>query len=219
MKLTSINKSTVPSLTAKANARGFILPLAMLICTIVLIISSGITVILAKEVYFSRLSRQGQLAYYAADNGVMCSLMIDDKYVDPDTGYGIFPYDQLTQADPNQAISDTLTKVNINRQVKNLSSLVLNDITCAASPIFDVALTGFAVTNFDRVNSLGATERGYSSSFSMRMNLGEDTYRCASITINKTSNYRQIISRGYASCYGGQTQTIERAVVSTTDSL
>jgi hypothetical protein len=198
---------------------GFILPLALLICTIVLIISSGITIILAKEVYFSRLTRQGQLAYYAADNGLMCALMVDDKYVDPDTGYGIFPYDQLTQADPNQALIDTLDKVNVTRQIKNLSSLVLNDITCATSPIFDVALTSFAITTFDRVNSVGVTERGYSSSYSMRMNLGDDVYRCASITINKTPNYRQIISRGYAACYGSQAQTIERAVVSTTDSL
>lgn len=197
--------------------RGFILPLTMLICTIVLLISSGITVILAKEVYFSKLSRQSQIAYYAADDGAMCAVMIDDKYVDPDLGTGIFPYDQLT--DPTVYINNVLSKVNLQRQQRNLSSLMLNDITCATSAIFDNEVTSFTVTPFSRVNSHGTTENGYTSSYSMKMNLGDGNYRCADITINKTANYRQIISRGFAICTESWRQPIERAVVNTTESI
>ena len=198
-------------------SRGFILPLAMLICTIILIISTGITNILVKEVYFSKLSRMSQLAYYAADDGVMCAVMVDDRYFDTDTGYGIFPYNQLI--DPSTAIQNTLDKVNTERQVKNLSSLVINDIACATAPIFDTTVSGFTTDIFSRINSLGATENGISSTYSMRMNLGDGNFRCALITVNKTANYRQIISRGYATCLESTIQPIERAVVNTTESL
>jgi hypothetical protein len=63
-----------------------VLPLTLIICVIILTISAGISIILAKELYFSRLSRLSQVAYYAADDGMMCATMIDDKYIDPDTG-------------------------------------------------------------------------------------------------------------------------------------
>jgi len=50
------------------------------------------------------------------------------------------------------------------------------------------------------------------------MNLGDNTERCAKVTVNKTPNYRQIISQGYASCPGTRGSTpIERAVVSETE--
>lgn len=199
--------------------KGFILPLTMLITTVVLIISSGITAILAKEVYFSKLTRQSQLAYYAADNGISCAVLIDDKYFDPDTGSGIFPFNQLI--DPATEMQTTLTKVNIERQGRGLSSLVLTDIRCATSAIFDpdTSVSAFTTIPFSRVNSLGATETGRESSFSMKMDLGDGTYRCADITVSKTANYRQVISRGYASCFQYGTQQVERAIVNTTESI
>lgn len=203
------------SLYKSIATRGFILPLTMLICTIVLLISSGITNILAKEVYFSRLSRQSQLAYYAADTGVMCAIMIDDKYLDPNTGSGIFPFNQLI--DPATSMQNTMTEVNLERQSKNLSTLSLNNITCATSPIFDATLSNFSTTAFSRVNSIGVTENGWASSYSMRMDLGDGTFRCANVTVNKTSNYRQIISRGYANCLANSLQQVERAIVNTTE--
>ncbi len=198
-------------------SKGFILPLTMLICTIVLLISSGITVILSKQLYFSKLSKLSQIAYYSADNGVACTVMIDDKYYDPDTGYGIFPHDPLVE--PTTAIANTLEQVNLARQVRNLSTLTLTDLKCATSPIFDIDpdTSNTTFTAFSRLNSQGVTENGYTTSFTMRMAIGDGNYRCARVTVNKTANYRQIISRGFATCQQNLKQSVERAVVNTTE--
>lgn len=198
--------------------QGFILPLTMLVCTIVLIIASGVTTILAKQIYFAQLERQSQAAYYAADNGAMCAVLIDDKYYDPTTGTGIFPYDPINP--PFTYMDDVMQYVNDDRADRNLTSFELTDIRCATSYIFNQGgTTNFAVAPFSRINSLGAPESGRSSSFSMRMDLGDGTYRCADITVNKTLHYRQIISRGYATCNENASVRIERAVINTTEDL
>jgi hypothetical protein len=55
---------------SKHKTKGFVLPLTLLICMIMLMIATGISIILAKELYFSKLSRLSQIAYYAADSGL-----------------------------------------------------------------------------------------------------------------------------------------------------
>lgn len=205
----------ISTLFLYTKTRGFIIPLALLICVIILAIATSISTILSKEVYFSRLSRQSQVAYYAADNGMMCATMVDDSYVDPATGSGIFPYDPLLS--PDAHMQNTLAAVNIQRGFKGYPSLTLNSIKCATSDIFNQAVTGFSVGAYSRINSSGVTENGKSSLFAMRMDLGDGTVRCATIIVNKTANYRQIISRGFSSCGGSGLQTIERAVVSTSE--
>jgi hypothetical protein len=148
-----------------------------------------------------------------------CAVMIDDKYFNLDTGSGIFPHDSLI--DPSTAIQSTLAKVNIERQTRNLSSLTLGDIRCGTSDIFDsnIDTSNFRSVSFSHKNSLGVFENGYSSSYSMRMDLGDGTFRCADVVVNKTINYRQIISRGYASCLKNGTQQVERAIVNTTEAI
>ncbi len=193
--------------------KGFVLPLTLIICVIILTISTGISIILAKELYFSKLSRLSQVAYYAADSGLMCATMIDDKYVDPETGLGIFEYDNLVS---RQAVLD---KVNISRVANGLSAIALNDIKCATSAVFDDSVSSFAVTPFVRLDSGGNPDTGQTSTFDMRMDLGEEEYRCATVTVNKTSKYRQIISRGFASCNSVFAYPIERAIVSTAESM
>lgn len=195
--------------------RGFVIPMALLISTIILAVATGISTILTKEVFFSRLSRQSQVAYYAADSGIMCATMIDDTYVDPNTGIGIFPFSEYV--DGMSYIQDTLNSVNSQRIQKGYSSLSLYSIKCATSDIFNASVTGFRINNFSRVNSSGVTENGKSSIFSMRMDLGDATARCATIIVNKTANYRQIVSRGFSTCGEVNSQTVERAVISTTE--
>lgn len=191
--------------------RGFVLPLTLVVCVIILTVATGISVILAKELYFSRVSRLSQLAYYAADNGLMCATTIDDRYIDYETGYGIFPYNTLVSS---QMVLD---KVNAARVADGLSPIALNDITCATSEIFDTAVTGFAVTPFSRIKASGEVDNGRTSTFNMQMDLGDGQVRCATVLINKTPTYRQIISRGFASCDISSSYRIERAIVSSAE--
>jgi hypothetical protein len=192
----------------KARTRGFVLPLTLIICVIILTISAGISIILSKELYFSKLSRLSQVAYYAADNGLMCATMVDDKYVDPDTGLGIFQSDNLTTS---QMVLD---KINTNRQASGLPVLALTDIKCATSGVFNAsAPTSYSVAPFTHITS----NDGVQSTFSMQMDLGGGNMRCATVTVYKTPKFRQIISRGFASCTSVGLYPIERAVVSTTE--
>lgn len=190
--------------------RGFVLPFTLLICTIILSVSTSISVMLVKELYFSKLSRESQLAYYAADNGLMCATVVDDSYVDPETGLGIFEYKNDVPITPQ----DVLVKINTERTSQGLSVMTLNDIKCATSEIFNSVTNNYAVS----VNPYSHnSENGKSSSFMLRMDLGGGLKRCAKVTVNKTLSYRQIISQGYAECPGDRTTyPVERAVVSET---
>lgn len=193
--------------------RGFVLPLTLILSIIILTISAGISIILAKELYFSRLSRQSQIAYYAADNGLMCALMIDDHFIDPTTGIGIFQYNNLVSA------SSTLENINVDRVARGFPQITLNDIKCATSEIFDTNVTGYSLTPFTRVAANGTEETGETTTFSMKMDLGDGTYRCATVIVNKTATYRQVISRGFASCATTGLIPVERAVVNTTQGI
>lgn len=196
----------------KKKVRGFVLPLTLVVCVIILTIATGISIILAKELYFSRVSRLSQVAYYAADSGLMCATTVDDQYIDPDTGAGIFQYNTLVTS------QDVLTKINNARASQGLGVIALNDIACATAPVFDSTISDFSLAPFSRVDSAGNTEVGESSSFNMKMDLGNGEYRCAKVMVNKTATYRQIISRGFASCDTGLFYPVERAIVSTSES-
>lgn len=201
-------------LNKKRGIRGFVLPFTLLICSIILSIATAISVILVKELYFSKVSRESQIAYYAADNGLDCAVTVDDTYVNPATGLGIFESVSTTQA------SDVLAIVNEERQARGLTAITLsggNSIKCATSEIFNVSTNGFITQDFSRTNSLGNVESGRTSIFTLHMDLGDGTERCAKVTVNKTSTYRQIISQGYTTCPGGVYPPIERAIVNETE--
>lgn len=198
----------------KINFRGVVLPFTLLISSIILSVATAISVILVKELYFSKVSRESQTAYFAADNGLDCAIVVDDTYINPATGLGIFESTNTTTA------SDVLAIVNAERQAQGLSTLTLyggNSIKCAMSEIFNPTINGFITQPYSRVNSLGNTENGRTSIFTLHMNLGDGTERCAKVTVNKTSSYRQIISQGYTTCPGGILTPIERAVINTTE--
>ena len=207
--LTNKGEEALSTAVRAYRSRGFILPMTLLVCSIILTVATGISVILAKELYFSKVSRESQLAYYAADDAMMCAIMVDDQYVDTESGIGIFPYNALSD-NPLEDVLLVLDKVNIERQSRNLSSLVLNDIKCATAPIFDNTISSITFTP-DLVSG------GMTSIYSMRMTLGDGTYRCALVSVYKTETYRQIISRGFSSCGGGASKPIERAIINTTE--
>ena len=195
--------------------KGFILPFTMLISAIVLFITTGAMTLLSKQLYFSKLYKQSQVAYYAADDAVTCAIDIDDTYQGSD-GKGIFP--NSTSTDPSTYMEGVLAYVNVNRQLANLPTIdSLNDITCAQSKLFDPSASDFSVssTTYEHVTQTYGTEEGKTSSYSMKMDLGDGTYRCAKVTVNKTPTFRQIIAQGYAQC-DNPNGTVERAVVNTT---
>lgn len=190
--------------------KGFILPMAMLLCAIILTVSVGITTILAKEIFFSQLSRESQLAYYAADTALECASFIDDGYIDQTSGTGIFPT-------PTVSTTTTLASVNDVRTQRGLGQINIDQIKCATSPIFDSSVTGFAVTDSTRITSSGTTENTKLSTFYMTIDAGDGKQRCARVSVNKSGTWRQIIAQGFNTCNLSSNSLIERAVVSTSE--
>ena len=201
----------------KRGVKGFVLPFTLLICSVILSVATSISVILVKELYFSKISRESQVAYYAADNGLMCAVDIDDTYINPETGLGIF----VSSPTGTPSASDVLAIVNAERASRGLTAMNLygsDGIKCASSEIFSPTENSFNDNQvFNRINSRGISESGRTSTFMMHMDLGDGIERCAQVTVNKTPNYRQIISQGYATCPGGFVAPIERAVVNETE--
>ena len=196
--------------------RGFILPLTLLVCLIILMIATGISIILAKELYFSKISRESQIAYYSADDALMCAIMVDDKYIDTVTGLGIFPYDGLS-TDTTADMQKVIDEINKNRQARGFTTIAINDIKCGTVAILNPSASSFTTTPFNRMNSSGVTENGQKSSFFMRMDLGDGNFKCSNVLVYKTPTYRQIISRGFSTCGDTTARSIERAIVNTTE--
>lgn len=195
----------------KVKKRGFIVPMTLLITTIILTIATGISVIITKEIFFGRLGRESKLAYYAADTAMSCASSIDEKYIDSVTGLGIFRSATTTE-------QDVIDRINQERSKTGLLNIALTDIKCGTSLVFDTASnsSAFSVTDFTRNIPSGGTEAGKKSSFKLKMSLGDGTYRCASVVVNKTPTYRQIISRGFSSCDTSSNAT-ERAIINTSE--
>ncbi len=195
----------------KSKSKGFIVPMTLFITTIILTVVTGISIILAKEIFFGRIGRESKLAYYAADTAMSCAINIDEKYIDKDTGLGIFRYDTTTEG-------EVLDKINQDRNDAGLANITLNDIKCATSQVFntDTAGSSFSVSDFTR-DVGGTVESGKKSTFKLKMDLGDTTYRCASVVVNKTATYRQIIARGFSSCNLSGNQVTERAIINTSE--
>lgn len=193
--------------------KGFILPFTMLIVTLVLFVFMTGSNSLAKQLFFSKMYRQSQTAYYIADDAVSCTLSIDDTFQNDD-GYGIFP--GVTSDDPAEYMAETIDQINVRRLIAGLTTIFLEDIKCAQVAIFDTAQSGFEVSSTDyEYDGPSGLEVGKTSTFNMRMPDKDGTFRCAKVTVNRTQFFRQIIGQGYSAC-GGGLDSVERAVVNTT---
>lgn len=200
--------------------KGFVLPFTLFLCAIMILLTTSVTTVLNKQLYFSRLARQSQDAYYAADNAILCTTIIDSTYTDAN-GIGIFPYDStLDNVDLFTKMNETLLHVNTIRTSLSNNTLAssLDEIKCASSNIFNISSLSSSfkiVGTFSRTTSMGIPEEGKISSFNMKMDLGDGNFRCAKVTVKKTLTYRQIIAQGYSLC-DRPNGSIERAVISTT---
>jgi hypothetical protein len=202
------------------NTKGFVLPFTLFICAIMLLISTSVSSILQKQIYFSQIARESQAAYYAADDAVACVLSIEEIYTDSN-GSGIFPYNPTDDLSTVQATID-YTNLGRSSQVPPLFPLAatINDIKCSQSTMFNTLALGnnFTLTSFSRqvedpTNPPAMmTENGKTSTFSMKMALDDGTYRCAKVTVEKTPSYRKIIAQGYSRC-DRLNGAVERAVI------
>ena len=197
-------------LFSKQHNRAFILPLTLLITTVILAVSTGISTILVKQLFFSRLSRASHIAYYSADSGLACAIYIDDSYVDQNTGQGIFEYDPTVATGTwPQMVLDSVNALRTTRGIPVIP--LLDDIKCATTAVFTATSSNMTVSDF------GSPAEGRTTIFDLRMDLGDGTTRCAQVTVNKTPSFRQIISRGFNTCNFGANNFIERAVINTTE--
>lgn len=208
--------------------RGFVLPFTVFLVSIMIIVTTNVSSILTRQLFFSKVSRQSQTAYYAADNALACAITMDDTYVDQNTGQGIFPYDTggnnplplpLTTVSSNPDIQAALTDVNTRRASDSLPPLTLNDIKCAQNSVFNTDSTkeAYTISSIPATVTIspGVTEEAVVSSFKMKMPIGDGSYRCAKVSVIKSTTYRQIIAQGYALC-DRPDGAVERAVVNTT---
>lgn len=185
--------------------------------------------LLSKQMYFSRLYKQSQAAYYAADDAISCAISIDDTYTSDD-GLGIFPSSTTTDPgiEPGGYMYNVVEYINLKRTTAEtpLPAISLDDIKCGGSPIFKYASSSITVspTNYKYFSPSAGVEEGKTVTFTMRMDLGADPnditgirhlYRCSKVTVNKTPSFRQIVAQGYSSC-DSQNTTVERAVINTT---
>ena len=225
------------------NPQGFVLPFTMLITVLILFLTVSSMTLLSKQVYFSRLSKESQVAYYAADDAIACATSLDDSYLGAD-GIGIFPYSSTTNlgifhsGSPSYvsykyidtvlaSTSERLTAASlaIGGGVITVATSGPNAVMCSQSPIFDTdpaSVSAFATSSTDFVyhfinpaTHVPEVEYGQTSTYKMKMALGDGTFRCAKVTVHKTPSYRQIIAQGYSSCNINIT-SVERAVVNTT---
>jgi hypothetical protein len=217
--------------------RGFILPFTMLITVLVLFITTSALALLSKQQYFSKIYKQTQAAYFAADDAITCALSLDDAYVSDD-GLGIFPSSSTTPTNPDTYLDNVIQYVNTQRIALDPLAPVLtrSNITCGQSQIFAAGGSpsfdpGYRVSNYNFIyhfinpnTNQPDQEHGVAVSYNMKMDLGLDpadvahikhAYRCAKVTINKTASFRQVIAQGYSSC-DGTGNSVERAVVNTT---
>lgn len=196
--------------------RGYILPLAMILSTLILLVSFGITSIIVRQARFSRIMKESFIAFNAADLALTCSMFVDDNYYRT-TGLfptGFFPVDVATYpiASTSDEIAASLSIVNNDKASRGLPAVTLSDISCGSVPIFDVSKTGATSTDYTYNGSV--TQNGKKTTFSLKLPLSNGEYRCATVIVNKTQSYRQIISSGYSTCDVSDQNRLERVIVS-----
>ncbi len=198
---------------------GFILPLAMLLASLILLVSFGITSIIVREAKFTRIVRDSFVAYNAADMAVTCVAFIDNNYTNSNTSYGIFPTSTFTYsvAQSQNEIDDTITQINFDKGVRGLPSIVLNDVVCGGVHIFSNPETGIIYSSYVYTKSDGTTESGKKSTLTLALPLTNGEKRCAKVVFNKSPSFNQIIASGYSSCDSNVVHRLERVIISSSE--
>lgn len=189
------------------------MPLTLTLAALILTVTGGITMILGKELFFSRMTRESATAYYAADTALECAKALDAMYTDSQ-GNGLFD-------SPLHTATDTLAYVNTVRYSQGIGTINFLDIRCASVSIFDSGVTDIFSTTTDKYGNYLTDPYGASSTktyFTLPMNAGEGGgIVCAKVSVEKSNAWRQIIARGFNTCNFGARMLLERAVINTTE--
>jgi hypothetical protein len=124
------------------NKKGFVILFAILVSSLILLISAGIFSLVQKEVILSSSARESQRAFYAADSALECALFSDLVGIDspPRTPFIINPVG--AQADSFECGGDTIDSSHIGdtdeydfayviRYYNNLDDLNNQNNSCA----------------------------------------------------------------------------------------
>lgn len=152
------------------NSRGFVIPFSLMISTIILTISLGVSFILVKEISFSKINRDSLLAYYSADEALYCAKYLDTWYRDTTqpTPPNLFPLNSDT-------LNATLGIYGLNK----------DNVTCDGSTLGDLSITG-------------CSGSGCITTYRMTMDLGGST-RCANVTVDNSTSPKYKAT-GYSNC-------------------
>lgn len=193
---------------------GYILPLAMILSTLIMLVSFGITSIIVRQARFSRIMKESFIAFNAADLALTCTMFVDDNYYRPSLPSGFFPVDRATytSASTSDELAAAVSEINTEKASRGLPSIALNDIGCGSVAIFDTTKTNATSTDYHYSGSV--EEDGKKTTFNLKLPLSNGEFRCASVIINKTQSYRQIISSGYSNCDPYDPNRLERVIVS-----
>ena len=202
------------------SAEGFILPLTMVLMTLILLVSLGITSIIIRQAKFSRIIKDSQVAYNAADMAVGCTTYIDNTFTNSSTTYGIFPTNPLYYplGAETAEITETINDINSGRTVRGVPLLPnSNAITCGGFKIFSPAESSIVYTAFTYTKSDLTTEAGKTSTFNVKIPLTNGEFRCAKVILNKSPSFGQIVASGYSTCDTASASRVERVIVSSTE--
>ncbi len=201
--------------------RGFILPLTMLLMTLILLVSIGVTSVIVRQARFSRIIKDSLIAYNAADMAVMCTAFIDNTFTNSSTTNGIFPTNPTLYPLGNETteINDTIGTINSGRLIRGVPSIPSSDsLTCGGVRIFNPADSQITYTAFTYTKSDLSTEAGKTSTFNLKIPLSSGDFRCAKVIYNKSTSFSQIISSGYSTCDASSRSRLERVIVSSAES-
>jgi Tfp pilus assembly protein PilX len=201
---------------------GFILPLTMLLMTLILLVSFGITSIIVRQARFSRIIKDSLIAYNAADMAITCTSFIDNTFTNSSTTNGIFPTDRNAYPIGNETaeINDTIAVINLGRDTRALPRLPngSDDLTCGGKRIFNTSDTQISYSAFTYTKSDLSTENGKTSTFNLKIPLSNGDFRCAKVIYNKSQSFNQIISSGYSNCDASAKSRVERVIISSAES-
>ncbi|MEK7614237.1 MAG: hypothetical protein AAB428_01030 [Patescibacteria group bacterium] len=175
--------------------RGFVALFAILVSSIVLVISFGILNIAIKEVILSSSGRESQFGFYAADAGMECALYWDIKGLSG-TGNGIFP----TSTD---LYSTTPRPSNVYCGVLS-DGTTRQDITTDRSANFNNSFFG----------PIQYIETGTSATTTFFMSIVSGK-ACSKVEVAKNANSTKIQAYGYNVCDFTNPQVVERAIRAT----
>lgn len=202
----------------KTTYGGYILPLAMILSTLIMLVSFGITAIIVRQARFSRIMKESFIAFNAADLALTCTMFADDNYYRTSGSFatGFFPVDvgAYPVASTSDELAAALANINGDKAARGLPGITLDDIGCGSVSIFDTSKTNATSTDYTYTDSAGVTENGKKTTFNLKLPLSNGEYRCAAVIVNKTQSYRQIISSGYSNCDPYDPNRLERVIVS-----